>query len=89
MLVQVFLFGYAFYTGYKGRQDIVEMQRRGCERGKLDRNDNALGWRNAQKARIADGDFDVAKTYGKIAAGLEERSEIICTEAFPKARYIP
>lgn len=37
----------------QARADLVASQRAGCKRSKLDRGDNALGWRTAQAARMA------------------------------------
>lgn len=89
LVVNCVVLGYVFWTGYEGRKDLVASQRAGCERGKLDRGANAAGWRNAEEARTADGDFEVAAEYKRIADGLEARSRIICSEAFPKASFIP
>ena len=36
----------------QARSELVDSQRHGCERGKLDRRANARGWRTAQKARM-------------------------------------
>ena len=89
MGVQLFILGYIFYQSYEGRKDLVDSQRKGCERGKIDRDMNALGWRQAEEARTADGDLAVAKTYRDIASSLESRSDINCEEAFPEASLIP
>jgi hypothetical protein len=89
LVLFLFVIGYVFFTGYNGRRDLVESQRRGCERGKLDRNANASGWRIAEDARRSDGQTDVANNYAAIARGLERRSRINCKEAFPKASLIP
>lgn len=80
---------YVFYQSYEGRQSLVESQRAACERGKLDRKANAQGWRIAESARKADGQFLVAAKYSSIARGLEVRSEVHCDKAFPKASLIP
>lgn len=53
MLLFLVLVVYVFWTGYEGRKDLVAGQRAGCERGKLDRGDNAKGWRTAEAARLA------------------------------------
>lgn len=76
----------AWLSGYNGRQKLVEVQRAGCERARLDRRDNATGWRIAEAARLADQQFSVAKRYGAIAAELEARSRIDCGQEFPDAR---
>ena len=36
----------------QARSELVDSQRNGCERGKLDRGANAEGWRTAQTARM-------------------------------------
>jgi hypothetical protein len=81
--------GYVFYTSYAGRVDLVNAQRSGCERSKLDRQSNAIGWRIAQDARRASGDIAVSIRYGDIAYDLERRSELDCTTVYPDARWIP
>lgn len=76
-----------FYTAAQGREDLRQSQLRGCERGKLDRSANALGWRTAEHARRASGtpdDIKTANRYARIAGGLELRSRIDCARAFPK-----
>lgn len=45
------LIGYVLWQSYAGRVDLVTASRTACERGKLDRTDNATGWRTAQTAR--------------------------------------
>jgi HAMP domain-containing protein len=89
MVMQLFLIGYVFATGYHGRQDTVQNQRAACERGKLDRKVNAQGWRIAEEARRADGQEVVAQAYNNIASSLEDRADINCEEVFPDARIIP
>jgi hypothetical protein len=80
---------YVGYANYQGRVALVDAQRKGCERGKLDREANATGWRTAQAARLASGQFAVAKKYGEIAAGQEARSKLDCNVIFPDAEVIP
>lgn len=53
MIVQLMVIGYIFYANYEGRVDLVQAQRRGCRRGKLDRIANADGWRAAENARVS------------------------------------
>ena len=89
MLVQLAVIVYVFNAGYEGRKDLVKSQRAGCERGKLDRSANAAGWRIAEGARQASGDYVVAAEYNIIAIGLEDRSKIKCKEAYPKASFFP
>ena len=81
--------GYVLLQSYEGRVALVNSQRAGCERGKEDRKVNAQGWRIAEEARRAEGQEVVALAYDKIATSLEERAAINCTEAFPKASFIP
>lgn len=111
MVCFLLLVGYVFFQAYQGRTDLVNSQRAGCERAKLDRAANAEGWRTAQTARLrtlaetmhisfdavkqvlkqkpSSGDLPdlvAARRYDSIAAGLEDRSRINCTEAFPDAK---
>lgn len=88
-LMLVLFVGYVFYQSYEGRVNLVDSQRAACERSKKDRSANAQGWRIAEEARRNEGQEVVALAYSKIAAGLEERSQIVCDEAFPKASFIP
>jgi hypothetical protein len=74
---------FIWIIGYAGRVGIVEFQRRGCERGKLDRIANAQGWRIAEDARRGDGQIAIADRYARIAAGLERRSRVDCRKAYP------
>jgi hypothetical protein len=52
MVVQLGVLGYVFYQSYQGRESVVNASRKGCERSKLDREDNAKGWRTAEVARM-------------------------------------
>jgi len=78
----------AWMAGYVGRQRLVEASRAACERGKLDSAANAAGWRIAQRARLADGQYAVARNYDRIASDLETRSKIDCERAYPSAKLI-
>jgi hypothetical protein len=89
MIVQLVVIGYVFWSSYEGRKDLVTSQRLGCRRGRLDRNANAEGWRIAEAARSASGDYAVAARYDIIAVGLEERANINCEDAYPKASIFP
>lgn len=89
MVVQLLVILYVGWSSYSGRQDLVESQRNGCNRGKMDRAANARGWRIAEAARRAEGQEVVAEAYQNIAEGLEERARIDCIDAFPKARIVP
>jgi hypothetical protein len=89
MIVQLSVICYVFYSAYERRKEAVVYQRAGCERSKLDRGDNASGWRIAEAARRADGQIEVANEYDKIASSLEARSRIACSKAFPDATIFP
>jgi hypothetical protein len=91
-------------SSYEGRKNVVQSQRSGCERAKLDRRANAQGWRTAQAARQvtaneppgdggpSDEERSAAKVasdrYQEIADGLDRRSRIDCTAVFPKPKLI-
>lgn len=51
--VGILVIAYVVYQSYEGRVDLINSQRIGCNRGKLDRQANAEGWRAAEEARIA------------------------------------
>lgn len=89
MAVQLAVIIYMFYQSYQGRADLIRSQRAGCERGKLDRQANAAGWRIAEAARIASGDHDVAAKYNILATSLERRGRINCSHVYPKASVLP
>lgn len=101
MAMQLFIVGYVFYTGYQGRVGIVNNQRAGCNRGKLDRIDNAAFQRAHKlyidrvvlaasvKADVKAAARDAVETYNQTAANLTKRSLIDCSKAFPDARLIP
>lgn len=89
MVVQLFVIGYVFYQSYVGRSEVVTAQRKGCARGKQDRDANAQGWRIAEAARRASGNISVANHYSHIASGLEARSRINCDKVYPPARLLP
>lgn len=81
--------GYVFGSNYSARKSIVNGQRFGCERNKLDREANASGWRIAQEARWKSGDISISIEYGKLARGLEHRAQIDCNKTYPKAKLFP
>jgi hypothetical protein len=91
MLVQLFVIGYVFYSTYLDRISLVDYQRGGCERAKLDRTVNSRGWRIAEGARRNNGELDVANEYAAIARSLETRTgeNLNCDEAFPKEGIFP
>lgn len=89
MAVQILVISYVFVTEYLDRKDMVSGQRAGCERNKLDRKDNAEGWRIAQDARWASGDVKISIRYGKLAKQLQSRSHVDCAKLYPEARLVP
>lgn len=91
----IFFITFTLLTGWVARQEIVNTQREGCERVKLDRIDNAGGWRAAQRAREAAWrrehereDLHAARDYAARASRLEARSKINCEKAFEDADLI-
>ena len=89
MAVQLVVILYVFYTDYEGRKDLVRASREGCERDKVSRMASAHGWRIAQEARIADGDYKVAEDYANLAHRLEVAGNINCNVRHPKASLLP
>jgi hypothetical protein len=89
MICLILVVAYVFWQSYDGRSQLINGQRAACERGKLDRIANARGWRIAESARRAEGQFEVANNYREIAESLEERSRIKCKVVFPDARFFP
>lgn len=89
MIVQLAVIGYVFYQSYQGRADVVDSQRGGCERGKLDRIDNAKAWRIAQRRAFSQSQIIYSIEYSDVAARLEKRSRIDCVTEFPKAGFLP
>lgn len=100
-VLMLFVCGYVFWTGYTGRKDVVVAQRAGCERGKLDRSDNA-DFQRAQRdyinqvvlAQSVQEDVKAAAreavtVFERTSVSLTERSVIDCAVAFPKAKLIP
>lgn len=67
LIILLFVLGYSVYSAYEGRKALVDSQRAGCERGKLDRSANAEGWRAAQVARTN----TLAKDMGTSVAAVE------------------
>jgi hypothetical protein len=88
-VVMLLVLGYVLWQSYEGRVDLVSSQRAGCARGKLDRSDNAKGWRTSQDLALTNGQPWAASAYALIASNLEARSRIDCAKAFPKASLIP
>lgn len=101
LVVQLSVIGYVAYSSYKGRTDLVASQRRGCERGKRDRKDNA-DFQKAHKtyidkvvlAKSVRSDIkkaarEAVKTYNRTAADLSKRAKVDCAVAFPKGGILP
>jgi hypothetical protein len=101
MFVQLLVIGYVFFQAYDQRVTLVDSQRHGCERGKLDRKDNA-DFQTAQTNYILvltdttsvgkdvkDAANVANKTYLRTSKSLTERSKIDCKEAFPDAQLLP
>jgi hypothetical protein len=83
--------GSVWVSSYEGRVNLIHAQRQACQRGKLDRAANARGWRDAEQARRASGtptDLRAAREYAALATGLEARSRIDCTRAFPDTSFL-
>lgn len=101
LVCMLFVVAYVFYSGYQGRKDLVTSQRAGCERGKLDRIDNAKFQKAHRKyinkvvlAKSVEEDVkeaarEAVMTYNKTAKRLSKRSKINCQLAIPKASLIP
>ena len=89
MVVQLGVIGYVLYSSYQGRVDLINAQRHGCVRGKLDRRANARGWRTAQHRSLSQHQPRFSKIYNGIASGLDARSRIDCTKVFPSASLLP
>jgi hypothetical protein len=95
------IIGYVVYADYQGRVDVVEAQRLGCERSKLDRAANARFQKTyivyVEKQIEAEGvpsSIVVAAkrslpTYEQTSAELYKRSKSNCSEVFPDARLFP
>ena len=99
--VQLGLVAYVFWTSYEGRKDLVAAQKADCERGKLDRIDNAAFQRahsqyifSVTEAASVKEDVKRAarkarRTFKRTSGSLTKRSKINCSVAFPKARLVP
>lgn len=102
MLVQLSVIIYVYWSQYEGRKEIVTNLRAGCERGKLDRADNArialanaTNWHKAAEIRQASGDISIAVTYAlnaqkqeSVSLSLQKRAHIECAKAYPKASLL-
>jgi hypothetical protein len=101
MCVQLLVIGYVFYQSYQGRVDVVNSQRAGCERGKLDRTDNADFQRAhaeyirkvvlaaSVKQDVKDAAYTALDTFSRTSASLTKRAKINCEDVYPKVSLIP
>jgi hypothetical protein len=101
MAVQLLVIGYVFYQSYQGRNDVVSSQRQGCERGKLDRQDNAdfqiaqtiyiTGVTDAQSVRedVKQAARKAVITFHRTSQSLKKRARIDCAHVYPKAGLLP
>lgn len=101
MAVQLLVVFYVFYSNYQGRANAVEAQRSGCERGKLDRSDNA-DFQRTQRDYIgkvvlaASVHEDVKRAareavavFNRTSDSLWHRAQIDCVSAIPDASLFP
>lgn len=90
MLAFLLLVGYVFFQAYQGRTALVDSQRAGCGRGKLDRAANASGWRSAQAARLRSVavtmhiSFDAAKQVLRQAPSPDDLSDLTTARKYDK-----
>lgn len=101
MIVQLSVVGFVAYSSFKDRGDLVHAQRRACERGKLDRTDNAdfqvahkkyidkVVLAQSVKEDVKKAARDAVKIYNRTSADLAKRARIRCAEAFPKGGVVP
>src|SRR4051812_48597046 len=101
MVVQLVVISYVFYQSYQGRADVVDNQRAGCERGKLDRQDNADFQRahaeyirkvvlaESVKQDVKDAAYTALNTFARTSASLTKRAKINCEDVYPKVSLIP
>lgn len=87
--VMLVLWGYVLWQVYEGRVRLVNHVIAGCERDKLDRADNAKGWRTQQNQALSNSQPWFASTYSDVASSLEERAHVDCHKVFPKASLLP
>jgi hypothetical protein len=99
VLIAVWVFTVA--QSYEGRARLVESSRVSCEHTKLDRVADARGWWIAEEARMdtatdprqqphaRSSARNAAEQYGALAAELEARSSINCTQTIPGASLWP
>jgi hypothetical protein len=87
--------------GYQGRVALVQSSRQACERGKLDRADNAAGWTAHRryiehvtaavsvKEDVKSAAREANRTYSRISRSLTVRARLDCRRAIPPARLLP
>lgn len=101
LLVMLGIVVFVYAQSYEGRVQLIDSQRSGCERGKLDRAVNATGWAAARDARLATAhDLKAlagervsaslaAAVYQRIVTSLNARAHINCSSVFPDASLLP
>jgi hypothetical protein len=101
LVVQLAVIGYVFYSGYKSRVETVTFQRAACERGKLDRKDNAdFQVAHTEYIRKVTGAASVhedvkkaartaIKTFERTSQRLSKRAVLKCQAAIPNATLFP
>lgn len=103
MFVQCCVIGYVVYSGYEGRQSLVEYSRTACsDRGKVANKANA-DFQNAHtkyitkvifespsvKADVKGHAREAVKTFNRTSAILTKLSKVDCTKAYPHASFLP
>lgn len=103
MIITLVLLFCAFYIqAYTTAVDIHDAQVSGCERSKLDRRatldrdkDLSEFFNAAARARLADGNEDVARQYTEFARRAQDRRKatvvrvVDCQDAYPKPSLVP
>lgn len=96
--LQLLVVAYVGYSSYAGRKNTVTNQRLGCERGKLDRADNAAFQRahseyiltvtgaKSVKEDVKRAARKARKTFRRTSHDLTVRSKINCEKVFPDAK---
>lgn len=95
MFVQLSVVVYVGVRDHQARAELINSQRRGCERGKLDRQDNA-DFQMAQStyirkvvlAKSVEEDVKTAarearETFKRTSTSLSKRAQIDCKKVFP------
>lgn len=101
MIVQLTVVGFVAYSTFDDRSDLVNAQRAGCERSKLDRKDNAdfqvahkryidkVVLAQSVKEDVKQAARDAVRTYNRTSADLAARAKLKCAVLFPKGGVIP